>query len=223
MSLSSRSIRGLGHHMEMRTHAPAFQPRTESDVAGARFLCLSHPDFHTPDSVVMGEGFDAEEYVLRMKDAGADAVAMFGSCHYGYCYFPSKIGTVHPNLRQDLSGEVSKACRKHGLGIVAYHSVFPVDEVARRFPDWRFKSVDWKVDSNAGYDHGRYSKLRVNSPYLEEYFLPILKETLRHCELDELFLDTMQGAEPCRCRHCERKFGAPIPESYEADPEGWKR
>ena len=173
------------------------------------FLCLLHPDFHMPADAVIGEGFDADSYVRSLKDAGVDAVAMFASCHYGHCYYPTEIGIRHPNLRCDMLGEVSRAWSGHGIGLVAYHSVFLATAVVDAHPDWRFEATDNRAD--AGFDSGRFRRICVNSPFLEEYFLPICRETAAHCHMDELLLDTMCGFAPCFCRHCVEAFGGPIP------------
>ncbi len=84
--------------------------------SGERYLCLSHPDFHMPADALIGQGFDADAYVRSVKSHGVDALAMFASCHYGHCYYPSDIGRMHPRLDFDMFGRVARACREHELG-----------------------------------------------------------------------------------------------------------
>src|ERR1035437_8614847 len=87
-------------------------------------LCRSHPDFHLPADVEVGEGFDGDAYARRLKENGADAVAIFAKCHYGHSYYYTKVGYRHPGLKKDMIAEVVCGCRKHGLGVIGYYSVF---------------------------------------------------------------------------------------------------
>lgn len=176
-------------------------------------LCKSHPDFHLPADVAVGEGFDGDAYAKRLKECGADAVAFFAKCHYGHSYYPTKVGTPHPGLRKDMLGEVVRGCHKHGLGVVAYYSVFLDTAAVRRHPDWRLKATADEPD--AGPDADGFLPLCVNSPYADELLLPQCLEVVTGYDVDELFMDTMSGFTPCYCRLCREAFGRPIPQSPE--------
>ena len=82
------------------------------------FLCKSHPDFHIPADVDVGEGFDGDTYARRLKGCGADAVVFFAKCHYGHAYYDTKVGTRHPRLRKDMLAEVVRGCQLHELGAI---------------------------------------------------------------------------------------------------------
>src|SRR4030095_10096818 len=88
------------------------------------FLLKCHPDFHIPADAVVGEGFDADAYCAKVKATGADAVAFFGKCHYGDSYYATKVREWHPGVKTDMLGEISRAAKRNGLGLVAYYSVF---------------------------------------------------------------------------------------------------
>ncbi len=179
------------------------------------FLCKSHPDFHIPDGVDVGADFDADSYVAKVKGNGADALVFFAKCHFGNSYYPTNVGTVHPGLKCDMFGGISKACDEQGLGFVAYYSVFYDTVAIEKHPDWELVSADAKTD--AGYDSGNFRPVCVNSPYLEKLLIPQCQEFLTQYSVDELLFDTMTGFTPCYCDTCREKFGNPIPESNE-DP-----
>lgn len=195
--------------LAMASHGPApvpylgMKPRT--------FLCKSHPDFHVPADVEVGAGFDGTAYCRRLKADGADAVAMFGKCHYGHCYYHTRFDNRHPRLRTDMLAEVCRGARAIGLGVVGYYSVFLDTAAARRHPDWMLRADDARTD--AGFDSGNFQPVCVNSPYLEELLIPQSVEMVTNYEIDELLFDTMTGFTVCHCGHCKEKFGRPIPEN----------
>ncbi|MBI5725691.1 MAG: alpha-L-fucosidase [Planctomycetes bacterium] len=173
------------------------------------FLCKSHPDFHIPADVDVGEGFDGPAYAKRLKECGVDAVAFFAKCHYGHCYYDTKIGYKHPRLKKDMLAEVVRGCRKHGLGVIAYFSVFLDTAAVEHHPAWRLKASD--TSTNAGFDSGNYLPVCVNSGYAGELFIPQSAEVAKNYDVDELFFDTMTGFNPCFCEACKKSFGRPIP------------
>lgn len=190
---------GLGCWAKVRF--PSMKQRT--------FLCKSHPDFHVPADVVVGEGFDGEAYCRRVKEAGADAVAFFGKCHYGHCYYHTDFGNRHPQLRKDMLAEVCRGAKKVGLGVVGYYSVFLDTLAITQHPDWRVQAENTRTD--AGFDSGNFLPVCVNSPYLEELLIPQSVEMATRYEIDELLFDTMTGFRICYCDNCRRKFGKEIP------------
>lgn len=184
-------------------------------MAKRTFLCKSHPDFHIPGDIDVGEGFDGDAYARRLKENGVDAVAFFAKCHYGHSYYDTKVGYRHPRLKKDMLAEIVKGCRAHDVGIVAYFSVFLDTMAVEHHPDWRLQATDNKVD--AGFDSGNYLPVCVNSPYRDELFIPQSIEVVTQYDVDEVFYDTMTGFKPCFCDHCKTKFGKPIPSSAEDD------
>ncbi|TVR50436.1 MAG: hypothetical protein EA425_09930 [Puniceicoccaceae bacterium] len=178
-------------------------------------LCKLHPDFHIPADTVVGEGFDAESYVAGLAALGVDLLAFFAKCHYGHAYYDTAFGNRHPGLKQNMLAAIVEACHRHELGIVVYFSVFLDTVAVEKHPDWEIRASDRRVD--AGFDSGNYRPVCVNSPYLEELFIPQAVEVLQKHRVDEVLLDTMTGFKPCHCVHCREKFGGPIPEN-DRDP-----
>ena len=61
-----------------------------------------HLDFHTsPDIEGIGEEFNKEEFASTLKEAKVDLITVFAKCHHGYCYYPTKVGKMHPHLKFD--------------------------------------------------------------------------------------------------------------------------
>lgn len=182
-------------------------------MAKKTFVAKLHPDFHIPNDVVVGKGFDGVAYAKSLSTMGVDAVAFFAKCHYGHAYYDTKIGTRHPGLQMDMLAEVIRGCKQFDLGVIAYFSVFLDTAAIEKHPEWELQATDRKVD--AGFDSGNYRPVCVNSPYLEELFIPQTVEMMQNYDVDEILLDTMTGFKPCFCENCRASFGKPIPHSEE--------
>jgi hypothetical protein len=67
--------------------------------------------------------FDADRAAAIVADAGFQMVSIFAVCTRGLSYYPTQVGTIHPGLKRDFTGEFSKALKKRGLRVLAYVSV----------------------------------------------------------------------------------------------------
>ena len=105
-----------------------------------------HLDFHTsPDIPGIGSNFSKENFQAALKAGNLDSITVFAKCHHGYTYYPTKVGTKHPNLSFDLLGEQLKAL--HGAGIKApvYITVGWSKLDADTHPEWRQIRFDTKT------------------------------------------------------------------------------
>lgn len=170
-------------------------------------LCKLHPDFHIPpETVGVGENFDGMAYAASLKEHAVDSIVMFGKCHYGLSYYPTKVGTVHPGLVKDMMYEAAKGAQAHGIEFVVYFSVFLDAAAIDKNPSWRMLP-----NRDGTFKRQKYEPVCVNSPYLEELFIPQALEVLEKYPVDQFFLDTMTWFEPCYCKSCVEKFGGEIP------------
>ena len=183
-------------------------------------MCKFHPDCHMPPEIEVGRGFDGEAYAAQLRASGAGAAVVFGKCHYGFAYYPTRVGTRHPRLAIDLVGETVRALRRHGLRAVVYLSVFLDSAAAEAHPDWLLVGASGTA---AGFNSGRFRALCVNSPYADELLIPMCAEIIRDYAPDELFFDTMTGFRPCGCARCVSMFGGPIPAPGDAAWLGYVR
>ena len=176
-------------------------------------LCKCHPDFHLPADAIVGKDFDGVEYAKKAKASGVDSLVFFAKCAYGFSYYPTKIGTVHPGLTKDMLAEFVEGCKMAGLGATCYYSVFLDTAAINKHPDWILRPSI--VDADNLYTQ-QYLPVCVNSPYLDELLIPQTLELLTHYGIDELFFDTMSDFIPCYCENCIKLFGKPIPTPKDA-------
>lgn len=80
-----------------------------------------HLDFHTsPNIENIGSKFSKENFQSALKKGNVDSITVFAKCHHGYCYYPTKIGTIHPNLNFDLTEKWVSAAHEIGVRAPIY-------------------------------------------------------------------------------------------------------
>ncbi|MCC7498853.1 MAG: alpha-L-fucosidase [Bryobacterales bacterium] len=151
-----------------------------------------HLDFHTSPAVTgVGSEFKAEEFARILKEAAVNSITIFGKCHHGMSYYPTKVGTRHPELKIDLVGEMIEACHRQGIRVPVYISTMYDQHIWRRHADWRVYDEEGKpfgLRGPAGPLKAELGRVCVNTPYMD-YVLAQAEEVLANYEADGLFYD----------------------------------
>jgi len=158
-----------------------------------------HLDFHTSEYIKdVGVDFDPEEFARTLIDAHVNTICIFARCHHGYCYYPTKVGVVHPGLkRRDLLGEMIEALKAHNISVGVYTTVAWDELNARLHPEWR----QIKPDKNF-VETGYWKWLCLNSPYAD-WVEAHVRELLSNYQFDRFFIDiVMQWFDGCICDYC---------------------
>src|SRR6516225_5335050 len=96
-----------------------------------------HIEYHTSRHMPkLAERFNADEFGERLLAAHVNGATVFAKDMYGYCYFPSRHGRMHPNLSFDLLGAQVAALRKRNISVLAYYMLTWNPELADRHPEW---------------------------------------------------------------------------------------
>jgi hypothetical protein len=96
-----------------------------------------HIEYHTSRHMPkLAQRFDPDEFGDRLLAAHVNGATVFAKDMYGYSYFPSKHGRMHPNLSFDLLGAQVKALRKRKIWVLAYFMLTWNPELAERHPEW---------------------------------------------------------------------------------------
>ena len=69
----------------------------------------------------LGERFNADEFGDRLLEAHVTGATVFAKDMYGYCYYPSSLGPMHPGLSFDILGAQVAALRKRKIQVLAYY------------------------------------------------------------------------------------------------------
>jgi hypothetical protein len=136
-----------------------------------------------------------------LQKARMDAVIFFAKCHFGFSYYPTKVGTPHPRLASDVFGGLLKASRQAGLEVAAYIS-FGIDGTGgEERPEWR------RVYADGGSDpSGWFINVCPFTSYVDERVLPQIEELHRLYRPDGFWFDTMAALSPCYCGTCRESY-----------------
>ena len=151
-----------------------------------------------------GGNFDADRFLANLQKGRVRSVQFVAKDIFGHAYYDTKVGIRHPKLRFDLVKAIADACRRGGIRLMLYYTVMVDDFAARSHPTWRLndgqKDVVW--------DACRCGLLCINSPYIEQWVIPQLRELAEDYAPDGFFLDHVWAwRQPaCYCKHCRRQF-----------------
>jgi hypothetical protein len=154
-----------------------------------------HLDFHTSQHIPgIAADFDAREFAATMKRAHVNSVTTFAKCHHGYTYYPTKVGTAHPELvpaGRDLLGEQIEALHREGIRCPIYLTVGWDALLTAQHPEWRsmFKNGlfgDW----DTGHP-GQWAFVNWLHPEFQQHLEELTREVLERYgkDVDGFFYD----------------------------------
>ena len=169
------------------------------EVSSEDFSCRQvHLDFHTSEHLKnIGEKFDKASWQKALVDAHVSSINIFAKGHHGYSYYPTKVGTQHPNLRFDLLKSQLEASHEIGIKTPFYFAIGWSVLDAVTHPEWVIKNKNGKskkgdliqsLNNEDPYPNFTWELLMPEGGYLEM----ILKQTEELCknyELDGFWYD----------------------------------
>ena len=172
-------------------------------------------DFHTSEYIEdIGVDFDAEQFKAALELGHVTSVTLFGKCHHGYTYYPSKISMMHPHLQFNLLKAQVDAAHELGLKTPIYLPIGWSEKDAEDHPEWLAKDFNsgevyyYRYDPTAKpMDVKPMCSWRVLCP-VGGYKKQLLALTKEICEefapIDGLFYDIVFLGDACGCDACKR-------------------
>jgi hypothetical protein len=156
-----------------------------------------HLDFHTSsDCEGVGADFDPEAFARTVKMGRVDSMTVFAKCHHGFSYYPTEVGTAHPNLVvPDLMGAQIEAL--HGIGVRApiYVSIMWDDLAGEKEPGWLIARRDGTLlirpplsDESPLTGGWGWTTLDVSTGY-GDYLVAQTEEICARYDVDGFFFD----------------------------------
>ena len=147
-----------------------------------------HLDFHTSEHLEnIGTKFNKEIWQKTLKYANVNSINIFAKGHHGFSYYPTVVGTQHPNLNFDLLKAQIDASHEIGIKTPFYFAIGWSVLDAEMHPEWIIKNKNGK--SKKG---DLIKKLKDDDPYPNftwELLMPegsyldmILKQTEELCK-----------------------------------------
>lgn len=165
-----------------------------------------HLDFHTSPLIGdIGAEFDAEEFADTLKKAHVNSINLFTKCHHGMYYYPTAVGTMHPELTFDLFGAQVQVCRENKIRPVAYTCVSWNEDWAKRHPEWLMVNAEGIWGNKKPFDNSYYSWKCIcyNNKDYQEILKAEMKEVYDRYHPDGFWIDIVQG-KGCVCGTCSQ-------------------
>ncbi|GHV47114.1 hypothetical protein AGMMS49546_36380 [Spirochaetia bacterium] len=167
-----------------------------------------HLDFHTSPLIPdVGVDFNAEEFAQTLADARVQLINIFGKCHHGYAYYPSKVGPMHPSLKFDLLGSMIEALHKKGIRCPVYTTVVWDEYAAAAHPEWIQIDEEGRQVGRTPFANTPtgWKWLCLNNEYMD-YLVAQVDEILEY-NPDGLWFDINQyHVSGCCCVHCMKSM-----------------
>jgi len=174
-----------------------------------------HLDFHTsPDIEGIGSKFSKENFQAALKRGNVDSITVFAKCHHGLCYYPTKVGTMHPHLDFDLTGAMVDAAHEIGVRAPIYITAGWSDGDAKAHPEWIAMKKDGSYQTTAGLElSASYNNPKKNCAWhtlclndgndYTKHIYEITEEVCkRYKNIDGLFYDICIIGDVCYCASC---------------------
>ncbi|MBE5872925.1 MAG: hypothetical protein E7287_00805 [Lachnospiraceae bacterium] len=166
-----------------------------------------HLDFHTsPVIPKVGADFDPVEFTATLKKAGVESINIFAKCHHGMCYYPTKVGRVHPGLKRDLLGEMITALHAEGIKAPIY---FPIgwEEVAAENLNWLEVNADGVLGGKDPFcaEVNRWRDLCLNKDSYLEFIFEQVSEIISLYPVDGFWFDII-SQHGCVCADCQKSM-----------------
>lgn len=175
-----------------------------------------HLDFHTSELIGdIGAKFNKEEFQAALQEGHINSITVFGKCHHGYYYYPTKVGKMHPGLEsdRDLAGEMMSACHEIGVYAPLYLTFGWSALDVKEHPEWcartkegSFRGLNYNFDAlpDDPKEESSWVDLCTAGEY-RQYLYDMTREACERYErLDGLFFDIVFIYDVCYCEHCVR-------------------
>lgn len=179
-------------------------------------LMQTHLDFHTsPDVCGIGSRFSKDNFQKALKAGNLDSITVFAKCHHSMCYYPTKVGTMHPGLDFDLTGAMVDAAHEIGVRAPVYITAGWSHYDSMMHPEWRSVSKDGSYTSNESMpvegcgdafkpNYSWYMMCLNDGEYAQHIYEITEEISKRYKVLDGLFYDICFMEETCFCPTCKK-------------------
>ena len=182
---------------------------------GKKAIKQVHLDFHTsPDIAGVGARFSKENFQAALKASKAESITVFAKCHHGYCYYPTAVGTMHPQLDFDLTGAMVEAAHEIGVKAPIYITAGWSHLDSETHHEWRVKNESgaytsmgqylWDADPETPKGDCHWQHMCLNDGSYAAHIYAITEEVCkRYPVVDGLFYDICTIGEACYCDECK--------------------
>ncbi len=181
--------------------------------------------------------FDPTAYVDNLKAARVQVAMVYTNSHVGWCYWPTKVGAMHPGLKgRNVAREVFDACHAAGMDVILYYTLIfdnwaydhvpssrILDASGRASRDPRLRDPMETLPAGSG---SRYGVCCPNSAAYRHFTEEQVRDFCSQLDFEGVFFDMTFWPLPCYCPACserhQRELGGPIPRVVDWNDRGWR-
>ena len=176
-----------------------------------------HLDFHTSGFMPgVGEKFSKAQFQEALKTGHVNHINIFSKDHSGYSFYPTKVGTMHPNLKFNLLKEQLEACHEIGVNTSFYFTVGWSALDAEQHPEWcihdqkgNLKAINYDFNAKPT-DPKPYVSWKLlcaasSGPY-HQFILKNIEEICENFNFDGFWLDIYHISDVCYCESCKQRM-----------------
>ncbi len=176
-----------------------------------------HLDFHTSPVITgIGRRFSKENFKNALIKGNLSSITVFAKCHHSYCYYPTKVGVMHPHLNFDLTGSMIEAAHEVGVRAPVYITAGWSEHDAETHPEWCARDKNGNILRNLpveGYDSKSPDEARpetfwthmcLNDGSYAHHIYDLTREVCEKYDVDGLFYDICVSYPVCYCEECKR-------------------
>lgn len=166
-------------------------------------------DMHNPSPELVPDltlhRIDVAAYIRTYQAAGVDSIHVYCKGHWGYSWYRTTVGTMHPALGgRDFLGEHLEHGHAAGMEVIAYYSVGYDNLAVLTHPDWAARGPEGAIVQLVVEGRPRWYLPCPSSPY-RDYCLAQVEEIARGYPVDGIFLD-IPRPHPCYCPRCRERY-----------------
>ena len=170
--------------------------------------------------------FDPEALAKDIISTGAEAGMMYIQSHYGYSYWPTKVGEMHPGLigNEDAFKRLYDEMHKGGMDVDVYFSMIYNNWAYDHHPEWRIKDIDGHYSRDKGR---RFGLCCPNSEGYKKFCRDQIADFTEYVgPYEAFFADMTFWPTVCYCDNCrarwEKEVGGEMPRIVNWKDERWK-
>ena len=153
-----------------------------------------------------GSGATRENVLPVLKELDLGYICVYAKGHSGHTTWPSRLGTQHEMLAQDMPKLFRELTREAGTRLVLYYSGMMDGLAGERHPDWRMLEPDGTPkEYYPRFEFFTAHGMCPLSPYWDEWASVQIRELIGASDPDGIWVDG-DWPGPCYCPRCREQF-----------------
>lgn len=176
-----------------------------------------HLDFHTSEHIPgIGERFEKKQFQQALKLGHVNHINVFAKCCHSWSYYPTKVGTMHPNLKFDLLGAEIEACHEIGVKCPIYYIIGWSTNDAINHPEWCARKKDGSfIGINVDFFASDSTERPFNSwrtlcwlpgGSYHQHIMKQVEELCQRYQADGFWFDMYHILPRCYCENCVARY-----------------